>query len=48
MPKVKKKCCRSLPRCASCPIVALRVTQLRAAGVSGKKLKKATKRARAA
>lgn len=48
MAKVKKKCCRDTPRCSSCPVVLLRVTKLQAAGVSGKKLKKATKLARAA
>lgn len=48
MPKVKKKCCRSLPRCSKCPVVAMRMTKIEASGVTGKKLKKAVKLARAA
>ncbi|UZJ23987.1 hypothetical protein RHODO2019_12435 [Rhodococcus antarcticus] len=48
MGKAKKKCCRDTPRCSSCPVVLLRVAKLKDAGVSGKKLKKATKLARAA
>ena len=46
--KVKKKCCRSTPRCRGCPVVLLRTARLADAGLSGKDLKKAIKRARAA
>ena len=46
--KVKKKCCRSTPRCKGCPVVLMRTARLADAGVSGKDLKKAIKRARAA
>lgn len=46
--KVKKKCCRSTPRCKGCPVVALRTARLRESGLTGKDLKKAVKRARAA
>ncbi|HEY0641103.1 MAG TPA: hypothetical protein VGD67_26010 [Pseudonocardiaceae bacterium] len=46
MPKVKKKCCRSQPRCKRCPVVAMRRSKLEAAGLTGKKLKRAVKEAR--
>lgn len=46
--KVKKQCCRSTPRCKSCPVVLMRTARLAEAGVAGKDLKKALKRARAA
>ena len=47
--KVKKKCCRSTPeRCKSCPVVLMRTERLAEAGLSGKALKKAMKKARAA
>lgn len=46
--KVKKKCCRSTPRCKGCPVVLMRTARLADAGLSGKDLKKAIKRARAA
>ena len=46
--KVKKKCCRSAPRCKGCPVVAMRTARLTESGLSGKDLKKAIKRARAA
>lgn len=44
----KKKCCRSKTRCISCPVVVMRMRKCEAAGMSGKDLKKALKRARAA
>ena len=46
--KKVKKCCRSTPRCRGCPVVLLRTARLADAGLSGKDLKKAIKRARAA
>ena len=46
--KVKKKCCRSTPRCKGCPVVAMRAARLAEAGLTGKDLKKAVKKARAA
>jgi len=46
--KVKKKCCRSRPRCKRCPVVALRLERAGAASLAGKALKKALKKARAA
>ena len=46
--KVKKKCCRSEPRCKGCPVVAMRAARLAATGLTGKDLKKAVKKARAA
>lgn len=46
--KIKKKCCRSTPRCKGCPVVLMRAARLSEAGVSGKDLKKALKKARAA
>jgi hypothetical protein len=45
--KVKKKCCRSKPRCKSCPVVAMRKAALVAEGLTGKKLKRAVRAARA-
>lgn len=46
--KIKKQCCRSSPRCKGCPVVLMRAARLADAGVSGKDLKKALKKARAA
>jgi hypothetical protein len=46
--KIKKKCCRSAPRCKGCPVMLMRAARLADAGVSGKDLKKALKKARAA
>jgi hypothetical protein len=46
--KVKKKCCRSRPRCRKCPVVALRLAKAGAETLTGKDLKRAVKRARAA
>lgn len=46
--KIKKKCCRSSPRCKGCPVLLLQAARLSEAGVSGKDLKKALKKARAA
>lgn len=46
--KIKKKCCRSRPRCKSCPVLLMRASRLNEAGVTGKDLKKALKKARAA
>ncbi|HZZ46282.1 MAG TPA: hypothetical protein VFE65_05310 [Pseudonocardia sp.] len=46
--KVKKKCCRSRPRCRKCPVVALRLRKAGAQELTGKDLKRALKRARAA
>lgn len=46
--KIKKKCCRSRPRCKGCPVVLMRTTRLQESGLTGKDLKKAVKRARAA
>jgi hypothetical protein len=46
--KIKKQCCRSTPRCKGCPVLLLRAARLHEAGVTGKDLKKALKRARAA
>jgi len=46
--KIKKKCCRSTPRCKGCPVVLMRAARLSEAGVTGKDLKKALKKARAA
>lgn len=46
--KIKKKCCRSTPRCKGCPVVLMRAARLNDAGVTGKDLKKALKKARAA
>lgn len=46
--KLKKKCCRSKPRCKRCPVVAMRLEKWGAAELRGKQLKKVVKRARAA
>ena len=46
--KIKKKCCRSTPRCKGCPVLLMRAARLQEAGVEGKDLKKALKKARAA
>ncbi|GAA4909145.1 hypothetical protein EV188_104172 [Actinomycetospora succinea] len=46
--KIKKKCCRSTPRCKGCPVLLMRAARLTEAGVTGKDLKKALKKARAA
>lgn len=46
--KIKKKCCRSSPRCKGCPVVLMRAARLSEAGVTGKDLQKALKKARAA
>jgi PHP family Zn ribbon phosphoesterase len=46
--KIKKECCRSSPRCKGCPVMLMRAARLQEAGVSGKDLKKALKKARAA
>jgi hypothetical protein len=46
--KVKKKCCRSRPRCRKCPVVATRLAKAGAHDLTGTDLKRAVKRARAA
>ena len=46
--KIKKKCCRSSPRCKGCPVMLMRAAGLQEAGVTGKDFKKAMKKARAA
>ncbi|HYZ08846.1 MAG TPA: hypothetical protein VE709_09790 [Pseudonocardiaceae bacterium] len=46
--KLKEKCCRSRPRCKRCPVVALRLERAGAASLTGRQLKKALKKARAA
>ncbi len=46
MPKVKKKCCRSTPRCKRCPVVAMKRAKFEADGLSGKALKRAIKEVR--
>lgn len=46
--KIKKQCCRSSPRCKGCPVLLMRAARLADAGVTGKDLKKALKKARAA
>ena len=46
--KIKKECCRSSPRCKGCPVMLMRAARLQEAGVRGKHLKKALKKARAA
>lgn len=43
--KVKKKCCRSAPRCRNCPLVVARLRAL-PDGLSEKKLRKAVRAAR--
>ena len=46
--KVKKKCCRSTPRCRSCPVLALQKAREKAERKAAKKAaKKARKLARA-
>lgn len=46
--KVKKKCCRSRPRCKGCPVVVMRLQRLDTGDMSTKKLAKAVKKARSA
>lgn len=46
--RVKKKCCRSSPRCKGCPVVLMRAARAAESGLTGKDLAKAVKRARAA
>jgi hypothetical protein len=46
--RVKKKCCRSTPRCKGCPVVLMRAARAAESGLTGKELAKAVKRARAA
>jgi hypothetical protein len=46
--RVKKKCCRSAPRCKGCPVVLMRAARAAESGLTGKDLAKAVKRARAA
>jgi hypothetical protein len=46
--KIKKQCCRSAPRCKGCPVLLMRAARLQESGVTGKDLKKALKKARAA
>ena len=46
--KIKKQCCRSSPRCKGCPVLLMRAARLQESGVTGKELKKALKKARAA
>ena len=46
--KIKRTCCRSTPRCKGCPVLLMRATRLQEAGLTGKDLKKAVKKARAA
>jgi len=46
--KPKKKCCRSKTRCIKCPVVIMRMKKAESAGVCGKDLVKALKKARAA
>ena len=46
--RAKKKCCRSTPRCRGCPVVLMRAAKAAEAGLTGKDLAKAVKRARAA
>lgn len=41
MGKVKKKCCRSTPRCKKCPVLALLKQKEKAKKKALKKLKKA-------
>ena len=45
--KLKKKCCRSRPRCRTCPVVAMRLDRAGGAELTGKDLKKALKALRA-
>ncbi len=44
--KVKKKCCRSKPRCKRCPVVVTKVRKAERGGIRGKELEKVFKRAR--
>ncbi|HZZ48370.1 MAG TPA: hypothetical protein VFE65_15930 [Pseudonocardia sp.] len=46
--KVKRKCCRSRPRCKKCPVVARRLAKAGAHDLTGKQLKRAVKLARTA
>jgi hypothetical protein len=46
--KVKKKYCKSRPRCRRCPVVVLRLTKAGAGDLTGKELRRAVQRARAA
>jgi hypothetical protein len=46
--RIKKKCCRSTPRCKGCPVVLMRAARAAESGLTGKELAKAVKRARAA
>lgn len=46
--KVKRTCCRSTPRCKGCPVLLMRAARLQEAGLTGKDLQKAVKKARAA
>ena len=46
--RIKKKCCRSTPRCKGCPVVLMRAARAAESGLTGKDLAKAVKRARAA
>ncbi|WP_185981550.1 hypothetical protein [Skermania sp. ID1734] len=46
--KPKKKCCRSKKRCLKCPVVIMRMKKCEREGLTGKDLKKALKKARAA
>ncbi|MEU4744730.1 hypothetical protein AB0G02_30300 [Actinosynnema sp. NPDC023658] len=41
--KVKKKCCRSTPRCKSCPVVALLKAKKKAAKKAAKQERKELK-----
>ncbi|MFE2756728.1 hypothetical protein ACFXGA_32505 [Actinosynnema sp. NPDC059335] len=43
--KVKKKCCRSTPRCKSCPVVALLKAKKKAAKKAAKQERKEKKKA---
>jgi hypothetical protein len=45
--KPKSKCCREKVRCLKCPVVVMHMRRAEAAGMHGKDLKKALKRARA-
>ncbi|GAB2990481.1 hypothetical protein [Saccharothrix stipae] len=42
--KVKKKCCRSTPRCKSCPVVVLLKAREKAARKAAKQERKAGKK----
>jgi hypothetical protein len=44
--KAKKKCCRSTPRCARCPVVVLLEARKKAAKKAAKAAKKAVKQDR--